>query len=232
MLMNRSPWLLRKPDDLPGTNPVVEPPVVEPPAAPAPAAPQPPAPEEPGDELLELIKRDPERAAKEIKELRIEAADKRAKLKKHEDDAKAANDAKLAEQGDFKKLFEEREQEVKDLKKARQDDSIRTAVILSAAKAGVADPEDAYKLADLSAVKVEGSGVTGVAEAIAALIAAKPYLVKLTSSAPADPPPSPRVSPTNPGGGPQMKADDLKKLTPQQIAAMKPEDIAAILAQK
>jgi hypothetical protein len=228
LLFNRSPWMLRKPDDPPAP-PAVEPPPTEPPAEP----PAPPKSEDPAvDKLLDLIKSDPERAAKEIKDLRKEAADKRERLKAFEDKEKAAQDKQLTEQGEFKTLAENRAQEIEDLKKARKDDAIRTAVLLAAARAEIADPEDALKLADLSKVVVDGLNVTGATEVVAALIAAKPYLVKSTlSPAPAEPP-TPRVTPTNPGGGPQMTAADLKKLTTQQIADMPPDELAAILAQK
>jgi len=173
-----------------------------------------------------------ERMRDALKKANREAADHRKKAEAYEAEKKAAEEKALADQGKFKELAEKREKELEGLKAQITQNTLRSAVLLEAAKAGIADPEDAVKLADLSKVKVEESGVSGVTEAVAALIAAKPYLVKPTSSAPDAPPPPPKVGATNPGGGPQMTADDLKKMTMQEIAAMGQDAIAAILARK
>lgn len=85
---------------------------------------------------------------------------------------------------------------MQDLESRGQQNAVRQAVIIEAAKAGINDPEDAYKLADLNDVSVGDDGtVTGAADAIAKLVEAKPYLLKNERSKPANP------GPTNPGGG-------------------------------
>lgn len=198
----------KPPDNQPPTNP------------PTPPAP----PQEKPDELLELIKADPKRAAEEIRELRKEAGDNRKKAQDAEEKRKTDEEKRLKEQGDFKDLAEKREQEIADLKASQRQDKINTAVTLEAAKAGIADPADAMKLADLSKVAVgEDGAVSGVAEAIADLVKAKPYLVKSTPSAP------PKIGATNPGSGPSLTAADLKKMTQAEIMALSDDEVAAAL---
>jgi len=55
---------------------------------------------------------------------------------------------------------------------------VESAIQTEAVKKGVVDPEAALKLVDRSGIKVDESGsAIGVAEAIQALVANKPYLV-------------------------------------------------------
>lgn len=207
----------------PGQKP--EPEKKDPPAAPP--TPAPAAQPEKKDELVELIKADPIKTAEEIRALRKEAADNRHKAQKAEDDAKATEEKKLKEQGEYKELAEKREKELADLRAAQKQDRINSAVALEAAKAGIADPADAIKLADFSKVAVDDAGVvSGVAEAIADLVKAKPYLVK------ANPQAQPKVGATNPGGGPVLTAADLKKMSQAEIYNMDPDAVAAALARK
>lgn len=202
----------------------VTPPEGTPPATP-PAAPATP-PVEPEDELVSKIKADPNRTAEEIRALRHEAAENRKKATKATEDAAAAEAAKLKEQGEYKTLAEKQAEEIKALKDGQRAGEIRTAVLLEASKAGIADPNDALKLADLSRVEFGEGGVTGVAEAVAALVKAKPYLVKT------DTPAQPNIGASNPAGGPGLRASDLAKMTSQQIAAMSPDDVATALQRK
>lgn len=201
----------------------VTPPEGTPPATPP--TPAPATPPEPEDELVKLIKADPNRTAEEIRSLRHEAAENRKKAQEAEDKRKADEAKALEEQGKYKELAEKREQEIKALKDGQRAGEIRTTVLLEAAKAGIADPADALKLADLSKVDVsEGGAVTGVAEAIAALIKAKPYLAKPSGAS------QPNIGATNPAGGPAMNAADFRNMTPRQIASMDPEIVRAALS--
>lgn len=83
-----------------------------------------------------------------------------------------------------------------DADKKRRESDLKAAVVAEASKIGIADPMDAYRLADLSNVKHEDDGtITGVAELIKALAESKPYLLK-----PQGQPMPPRVGATNPAG--------------------------------
>jgi hypothetical protein len=81
----------------------------------------------------------------------------------------------------------------------QRDQLIRTQVIAAAAKAGFNDPEDAFRMLDVSALEADESGkVDGLDSALQALAKSKPYLVKSSGT----------ISPTNPSGGPQKASDE------------------------
>lgn len=68
----------------------------------------------------------------------------------------------------------ERDQANEKLKAER----IKTAIIAEASKLGFADPDDAYPLADRSAIQIDDKDtVTGAAEAVKKLAEAKPHLL-------------------------------------------------------
>jgi hypothetical protein len=59
-----------------------------------------------------------------------------------------------------------------------REGEIRAAVLLEAARAGIADPADALALADLTGVTLDEAGqVAGAREAVEALVVTKPYLI-------------------------------------------------------
>lgn len=246
MLMPRTHRMRWTPDEPPAGAPAGEAPAATPPATPPaqqpagqdPAAasqtPPPdggkPEPKPTGDEeidkLAKQIEEDPAKAAKEIKKLRKEAESRGEENRLLKEKQKQIDEAALAEQGKFKELAESRLKDVDDLKAAHAKDIIALKVQLRAARMNFNDPEDAAVDAVLSKVKVGKDGqLEGIDEALKAYAEAKPYLVK-QPDAPSGPP---KVAPTNPGGGPTLTATDLKKLRPEQIAAMKPEEVAAIL---
>lgn len=125
------------------------------------------------------------------------------------DDLRKANKAKNAENATWRKKLDEieaadakrKEQELSDAQKAakRAEEAeakatqlemqyrattIRHAVEMAAARLNFADPDDAYKLADLSAVTIVDDGkVDGVDAALKALSTAKPHLVKQAQGA-------------------------------------------------
>lgn len=202
----------------------VTPPEGTPPATPPIAPATPPVADE--DELVAKIKADPNRTAEEIRALRHEAAENRRKATKATEDAQAAEATKLKEQGEYKTLAEKQAEEIKALKDGQRAGEIRSAVLLEASKAGIADPADALKLADLSKVDLGEGGVTGAAEAVAALIKAKPYLVKSDKGA------APDIGTSNPAGGPGLTARDLEKMSMKEIYAMNPEDVTAAMQRK
>lgn len=128
----------------------------------------------------------------EVAKLRSENAERRlaaADLQKQVDALTAqiaeGTDADLAEQKRFEELAEKRQVEVNDLKAQAvkrdaelREGAIQRAVYAASVKAGIADPEDAYRLADLAGVEVaEDGAITGVEESVTALAKAKPYLL-------------------------------------------------------
>ncbi len=93
------------------------------------------------------------------------------KAQQEEDQKKA-----LAEQGKWKELAEQREKEVGEAKTQLQQQKADNKILAEAAKLGVVDAEAVLKLVDRSNIKIEDDGVSGVTEALAALLQAKPYL--------------------------------------------------------
>jgi alanyl-tRNA synthetase len=176
-----------------------------------------------GKSLVDLIKADPERTAKEIEELRKEAQKLRKERTALEEKQKSDEDAKLVEQNKFKELAESRAAEIQKLKEERRQDAIRAAVRLEAAKLKFIDPEDAMVDAVLSKVKADDNGVTGVTEALTEYVTAKPYLIFNGQ------PSNPKLGATNPGGGPRLTSADLKKMSQNEIAALTDDQVAAAL---
>ncbi len=103
--------------------------------------------------------------------------------KKVEDEAEQK---RLTEQAEWQKLAEKRETQVAEMQAERDRLSadltnvrIRHAVEIAAAGMDFQSPADAFDLADLTGVEITDDGeVTGVKEALEALVKAKPYLVK------------------------------------------------------
>jgi len=126
----------------------------------------PETPAEPSDVEAELAK---VKAA--LKAANRESAERRKRL---EDLEKADTERKTAEMTELERLKAEREAALKEAASAREQSRqmlIRSAFVAEAAKAGAAHPTDVYLLADRSAVDVDEAGnVTGVAEAIKALL--------------------------------------------------------------
>lgn len=99
---------------------------------------------------------------------------------------------------------------------------IRAAVIAEASKAGAVDADTVAALLPADAITVTDTGdVTGVAEAIAALIAAKPFLASKPAPAPAG------GAPANP-----PKERNAGAITDEAaLAGMSPQDIAKALSE-
>jgi hypothetical protein len=137
--------------------------------------------------------RDPKAAYAEIQKLRAEQKENRLALEEADRKKRDDEQADLEKKAEWEKLAQSRADELDNLKAeaeqmkaARRDDAVKMAIANEAAKAGFADPNDAYNLADLSVVEVnDGNDVSGADQAIKALIAAKPYLVGKRAPAPA-----------------------------------------------
>ncbi|MBK9181405.1 MAG: phage scaffolding protein [Acidimicrobiales bacterium] len=103
--------------------------------------------------------------------------------------------------------------------------ALRAAVVAEAARVGVVDPDAVAALLPADAVTVADDGSpAGVAEAVAGLLDAKPYLRASTPQGTTTPTPGgadggPRGAPA-PG---QLGRDDLKGMTPEEIVKAKSE---------
>ena len=129
---------------------------------------------------------------KQAKQLERELAE----LRQAEDTRKRAEMSELERlKSDLAKAEEARTK----AEQARQQTAIRSQIVAAAAKANLADPEDAYRFIDTSALVVGEDGrAAGLDEAISDLLKRKPYLLKQTNNA---------YSPTNPAGGPGKQSD-------------------------
>ena len=100
-----------------------------------------------------------------------------------------------------------------------QETLIRSAFVAEAAKAGLTHPEDAYALADKSAVTVDDGQVSGVADAVKALVEAGRVPMTKPAAAPN----------LNGGAGGGERPDDEKPLSDDELKAARrmgvsPED--------
>jgi len=86
---------------------------------------------------------------------------------------------------------------------------IRAKVVAAAAAKEFKDPEDAYRLIDLSKLSLEEDGVKGIGEALDALAEAKPYLLRAAEATTTTPP---KVPTTNlPAGAPHGEPDEQRR---------------------
>lgn len=116
-------------------------------------------------------------AQKLIKDLNRENAGRRKKLEEYEEAERLKVEADKTELQKAQDRAAALEKQIADLTAQGKKDKIRHAVEITAAKLSFSDPEDAYTLADLSAVEIGEDGkVKGVEQALKALLEKKPYL--------------------------------------------------------
>lgn len=86
----------------------------------------------------------------------------------------------------------------------------------AAAKAKFTDPSDVFGAVDKSKITIseDGKTVSGIDEAIQALIELKPHWVQGEAPKPG----APKIPPTNPGGNTSLTRDALEKMSPQEIS--------------
>lgn len=134
------------------------------------------------EELDEIIAKRIERERKKF----ADYEDIKAKLTEYEKKIEEQRLAELSEKDRAeelaKKAEEEKEklaQQLAELQQQLQQEKIANEFIKQATAQNIAYIDDALKLADLSAVKVDEDGkVKGVKEAVQALVESRPYLVK------------------------------------------------------
>ena len=153
--------------------------------------------QEPGQEQQTTL--DAEALLTEVKALRRESAGWRTKLRQAEEAEAARTRSELTELDRIKADLDAERQARAQAEQRQRDQLIRTQVISAAAKAGFNDPEDAFRMLDMTTFEADESGkVDGLDSALQALAKSKPYLVKSSGT----------ISPTNPSGGPQKASDE------------------------
>ena len=101
-----------------------------------------------------------------------------ARLAKMEAEEKKRAQAELSETERLQAENQELAAQLQALAQERETLILRTAVERAAAALGFHNPADAYGLADLSGVEVDGGEVSGVDKALKALVKERPYLIK------------------------------------------------------
>lgn len=97
-----------------------------------------------------------------------------------------------------------------------------------ASKLGFLDPDDAWRLIDLADVEFDEAGTpANIDKLLKGILSRKPYLGGRVGSG---------TSPTNPPAGrssaDQLTAEDLKKMTPEQVAAIPLEQLERIMSNR
>lgn len=153
--------------------------------------------QEPGQEQQAAL--DAEALLKEVRSLRKEAATWRTKLRQAEEAEAERKRSEMTELDRIKADLEAERQARAQAEQRQREQLIRTQVIAAAARAGFNDPDDAFRMLDVSALEADESGkIDGLDNALQALVKSKPYLVKSSGT----------ISPTNPGGGTQAITDE------------------------
>lgn len=135
----------------------------------------------------------------ELKKVRREAAEYRTKLRAVEEAQGKAQQDKMTEVERLQADLEKTQAQLEQTERLSRERLVRSAVAIAAARAGFNDPDDAYRLLDMTALEVVDDGtVDGLDKAIQAIVKAKPYLLKTKSA----------IMPTNPSGGAVKPSDE------------------------
>ncbi len=161
--------------------PVITPPVGDNNPTP-PAETKPPAGENP---VIDFSKLGDEQLAKVLEDPRIwktgrlsELTEAQKQLKAFQEEKAKAETEALKKKGDFETLANQKQAEIDKLRGDFHSSLTNTAIMAEAAKLGVTDLDAATKLIDRANIKVNDDGtVSGVTEAVAAMVASKGYLV-------------------------------------------------------
>ena len=128
---------------------------------------------------LESVQAELEETRKALKSANRESAQRRLKLEELEKAEADRQEAELSEMEKLQKKLSDQQAELERVQREARQERVKAAVIAEANKLDFQDPEDAYRLIDLSTVEVEGDGkVEGVTELLKALAEQKPYMIK------------------------------------------------------
>ncbi len=159
-----------------------------------------------------------------------ELAEKAKKAAEYEEKQQKDKEAKLVEDGKFKELLAEKENQIKQLTESQTTSTVNLQILAAAQKMGVIDTDAVLKLIDRQTIKADENGnVTGVAEALKALSESKAYLFKEGAT-------TPNIGDgTNPGSGDQggtkrFKLSQIKSMSPKTYQENANDIQAAMLA--
>lgn len=175
------------------------------------------------DEVNELIMKRLERERKkyaDYDDLKAQLEE----LRKVDEERKRAEMTEIERyKADLEKALNERqtfEQELAKLRESVKQERIKNAFITAATSANIAYIDDAFRLADLSAVTIDEDGnVVGIEDAIKALVEHKPFLL-----AQAKKEPKPIGEPTN-----NSTVDEVKTLEQQLEDAKRKKDFRKVI---
>lgn len=157
-----------------------------------------------------------------LKAANNEAAQRRRKLDEYEAAEQKRRESEMSETDKLNKRVQEAEAAKEAALRSANDRLIRAAFIAEAAAAGVEFPADAFALADRTNVSVDESGnVSGVTEAVSALVNAKRLPLRNRT-----------VATLDSGAGGNSNGQRQVTLTEQELQiarrmGIKPEDYAA-----
>jgi hypothetical protein len=153
------------------------------------------APDKPAStRSAEQLAADLESAERRIGELNVESAGRRKRLESYEKAEKERQDAELSELDRLRKSDAERAETVASLQSDLRVTRLAHRAEVLALQLKFRDPDDALKLADLSAVEFDDEGhpdPKGVKAALKKLAEAKPHLVADEAPEPPRPPGTP-----------------------------------------
>jgi DNA-binding helix-hairpin-helix protein with protein kinase domain len=180
------------------------------------------------DEVNEIIKKRLERERKKYADYDDLKA-QLEQLRQAEEERKRAEMTELERyKADLEKALNERqtfEQELEKLRESVRQERIKNAFITAATNANIAYIDDAYRLADLSAVTIDEDGnVVGMEDVIKALVEHKPFLL-----AQAKKEPKPIGESTNAKSDKSDKSAEqlLREAAEKARRTGRPEDLAA-----
>jgi hypothetical protein len=203
-------------DPIAPQNPSTQPPAGEtPPATPAPQTPASGGETPPANEADKTV---PYARFSEVNERAKTFEAELAAIKKQQNDAE---NKRLAEEGKHKELADKEKARADSLEAQVRESKIENRVTIEAAKLNILDVEAALKLIDRSAVKIDKDGnVSGIEDALKALVEAKPYLINSKQQAPIG-------SPTNPGapGNEGVKKFKLSQIQDRSFYKANEKDI-------
>jgi DNA-binding helix-hairpin-helix protein with protein kinase domain len=180
------------------------------------------------DEVNEIIKKRLERERKKYADY-DDLKSQLEELRKVDEERKRAEMSEIERyKADLEKALNERqtfEQELEKLRESVKQERIKNAFITAATSANIAYIDDAFRLADLSAVTIDEDGnVVGIEDAIKTLVEHKPFLL-----AQAKKEPKPIGESTNAKSDKSDKSAEqiLKEAAEKARRTGRPEDLAA-----
>lgn len=160
---------------------------------------------------------------KAAEQYKSEAAQLRKELEAFKAQQKKAEDERLAKQGEYQTLAEQRAQALAQREQELRNERVQNALIAAASRAGAVDPEDLVALSKLDGVDVsDRAALRQAAEAaVAELQKSKPYLFGKPGKN-GTPFETPQGIPggTKPVDLSKVSAGDVAKLTPEQKRAL------------